>query len=265
MEPSQLDSVAAILGHHFVDQGLLRTALTHRSYANENARLGGSNNERLEFLGDAVLGLVVSKLLCDAFPSASEGELTRRRADIVCESTLATIAEELQLGQSLLLGRGEERSGGRQKPRLLACVLEACVGAVFVDGGAAATFAVVPRWLEARIRAGSVGERDFKSRLQQLVQSQRSGTLSYRLLGHEGPEHARVFRIQLNLGDQNLAEGQGHSKAEAEQSAARSALVHLQEDAGRSTQTTVVSEVSANPTGEGASDVDDLSPDDPNS
>ena len=215
------------LGYRFVDPSLLRDALTHRSFANEKPDLAPRDNERLEFLGDAVVGLAAASLLFEEFPEAPEGELTRRRADLVCERALAHIARELCLGPALRLGKGEDRSGGRDKPRLLASTFEACIGAVFLDGGSDAAFALARRLFRDRLHASSPGERDFKSRLQELLQSRGESVPVYALLGTEGPDHELLFEVAILLGDEELARGQGRSKLEAEQEAASHAVQRL--------------------------------------
>ncbi|MCB9619236.1 MAG: ribonuclease III [Sandaracinus sp.] len=215
------------LGHAFERPELLREALTHRSYRNERPRLAPSDNERLEFLGDAFLGMCVGKLLFDAEPDAREGELTRKRADLVCEGSLATIATELGVGPALRLGKGEDRSGGRDKPRLLASAFEALVGAVIADAGVARAWEVVAALFGPRLETATA-ERDHKSRVQELLQAAHGRTPTYRLVRADGPDHERTFFVELVLGDDVLATGSGRSKAEAEQVAAKAALEDLE-------------------------------------
>jgi ribonuclease III len=224
-EPAK--AVAAKLGHAFRDPGILLTALTHRSYVHEHPEVATRDNERLEFLGDALVGAAAAMALEARFPMAREGELTRRRADLVNEGALASIATELGIGDALRLGRGEERSGGRSKPRLLASALEACIAAVFLDGGTEAAIGLATLLLTPRIDAQAPGERDFKSRLQEAMQS-RGGTPRYELERTEGPEHERVFHVAVAaLDGRTLARGSGRSKLDAEQAAAREALAVL--------------------------------------
>jgi ribonuclease-3 len=204
------------LGHTFRDRGLLDQALTHRSYHNERKQRAPQHNERLEFLGDAILGAAVTAMLFERLPAVREGELTRRRAELVCEAGLAEVAEALDLGAALLLGRGEERSGGRNKPRLLASGVEALVGAVHQDAGFEAAAALVRRLLGPRI-SDARGERDHKTTFQEWAQRFHSLTPRYELLDTEGPDHARSFRVALHLGDATYASGEGRSKTEAEQ------------------------------------------------
>ena len=212
------------LGYSFADKGLLLDALTHRSFKNERPDVALADNERLEFLGDAVVGLVVASLLYLQFPDADEGELTRRRADLVSERGLFEAAEAIGIGDAMRLGKGEEKSGGRSKSRLLASALEACVGAIYCDGGVDAAFVAARRIFEPRLHTSAPGHRDAKSRAQEWAQAHLGGTPSYRLLGTEGPDHEREFTVALELHEEEVATGAGRSKIEAEQAAARAAL-----------------------------------------
>lgn len=224
---SALSSLGGALGYESRDAAGLLQALTHRSFTNERPDLAGAHNETLEFLGDSVVGLAAAALLRTRFPDAREGELTRRRADLVCERTLAKIAESLALGPLLRLGRGEERSGGRTKARLLASALEAVVAAVLLDAGVEQALAVATRLLEPHIEAMAPGEGDFKTRVQEHLQGAGRGTPRYELVGHEGPDHARTFFVAIVIDGHELARGQGRSKLEAEQAAAREAYGQL--------------------------------------
>ena len=217
-------SLCQELGYSFADTGLLLDALTHTSFKNERPDLAATDNERLEFLGDAVVGLVVASLLYVQFPDSDESELTRRRADLVSEKGLSEAAEAIGLGDAMRLGRGEQKSGGRSKPRLLSSALEACIGAVYLDGGAEAAFAAAHRVFEPRLHTSAPGHRDAKSRAQEWAQAHLGGTPSYRLLGTEGPDHEREFTVALELQEQEVTTGAGRSKIEAEQAAARAAL-----------------------------------------
>ncbi len=222
-----LDGLVANLGHDVQDRALLLQALTHRSFVNERPELAPDHNETLEFLGDSVVGLAAAWLLRERFPEAREGELTRRRADLVCERTLASIADSLALGTYLRLGRGEEQSGGRKKARLLASALEAVVAAVLLDSGVERALAVATRLVEPHVDAMRPGEADYKSRVQELLQGAGRGAPRYILLAREGPDHAGVFFVALELGGEELGRGEGRSKLEAEQAAARAALARL--------------------------------------
>jgi ribonuclease-3 len=212
------------LGYSFAETGLLLDALTHRSFKNENPEVTSADNERLEFLGDAVVGLVVASMLYVGFPDADEGELTRRRADLVSEKGLTEAAEAIGVGAAMRLGKGEEKSGGRTKPRLLSSALEACIGAIYTDGGTEAAFAAARRVFEPRLHTSAPGQRDAKSRAQEWAQAHLGGTPSYQLLSSEGPDHEREFTIALELNGQQVARGVGRSKVEAEQAAAEVAL-----------------------------------------
>ena len=231
-EDAALSVLEVRLVHEFADRARARLALTHRSWAHEHAaREGGlgegpdAYNERLEFFGDSLLGAAAAALLFERFPGAREGELTRRRADLVCERSLAHIATTLELGPLLRLGRGEERSGGREKPRLLASALEALIAAVALDAGTERALAVGRGLLEMEVDHAAPGALDFKSRLQEREQARGRPSPRYELKGAEGPEHARIFHVVIRDQDGGtLAEGSGRSKADAEQAAARAAL-----------------------------------------
>jgi ribonuclease-3 len=214
------------LGLKFKDSSLLQQALVHCSYLNEARALGLESNERLEFLGDAALGLIVSQKLCSDFPHLNEGDLTQLKAALIRWETLARAGERLSLGDHLLLGRGEKLTGGQQRPSNLACAFEAIVGAALLDSGLAKARALVIRCLKpelAQMTAGKVA-LDSKSRLQQMVQARWQATPTYRTVAAEGPDHAKVFTVEVLVGDRSLGRGQGRSKKEAESKAAQQAL-----------------------------------------
>lgn len=219
--------VQAGLGHPFAEPRYLFQALTHRSYVNERKHLAPVDNETLEFLGDSIVGLAAAKLLREKFPDAREGELTRRRADLVCERTLAKLAEQIELGPALRLGRGEERTGGRSKSRLLASAFEACIAAVMLDAGVEPALARATSLLEPHIDALEPGAEDFKSRIQEHLQALGRQTPRYEIVGHEGPEHARTFFVTILNDEGELARGVGRNRNEAEQCAAKTALMEL--------------------------------------
>ncbi len=226
------DVLEKTLGHRFHDRGLLREALTHRSYANERLDASRNDNERLEFLGDAVLDLVVGRHLHLVQPPLPEGEMTRIRAEVVAETGLARIARELGIGSALLLGRGEERSAGRRKSSLLANALEALFGAVFVDGGFEAAENVILPLVAPQLQLARRNEGpDFKSRLQELLQGQRRGLPEYRVVAASGPAHQRHYRVEVLVGGVAAGCGEGHTKKRAEQAAAQVALAGLAGDA----------------------------------
>ncbi len=212
------------LGYDFDDPSLLLAALTHRSFKNERPDIAPSDNERLEFLGDAVVDLVAAHLLFVHFPEADEGELTRRRADLVSERGLAEAAEAVGIGPALRLGKGEEKSGGRSKRRLLSSALEACIGAIYYEGGADAAFEASRRIFEPRLHTSAPGRRDAKSLAQAWAQANLGFTPSYQLLETEGPDHDREFTVALEVDGERITTGTGRSKLEAEQTAARAAL-----------------------------------------
>jgi ribonuclease III len=214
------------LGHSFKDPRLLLEALTHRSYAFEHASGGTPPNERLEFLGDAVLQLISSDVLYTSFPDASEGELSSLRAALVRASTLAAFARDLPLGPYLRLGKGEEATGGRDRELLVASAFEAVLGALYLDGGARAARHFVEPRLRAEVARAIAQERikDDKSRLQELAQGWLGVTPSYRVVEQSGLPHDRTFVVEVLLGDVVAARGQGRSKRQAEQAAAHAAL-----------------------------------------
>lgn len=223
--------VEAQLGVTFKDPLLLRQALVHTSYLNENPGIGVGSNERLEFLGDAVLGLVVARRLFKQYPEAHEGRLTELRAHLVRRETLARAAARMSLGDFLLVGRGEGAAGGRRRPTNLAHAYEALVGAIFLDQGLTRAQRFVMLSLKEDLQAirGQEVTPDSKSRLQEVVQSRWQTTPSYRTVKIEGPDHARRFTVQVSVGIRQLGEGEGRSKQAAEKQAAEKALQVLAE------------------------------------
>ncbi|HZC04558.1 MAG TPA: ribonuclease III [Ktedonobacterales bacterium] len=221
-----LSHLEAALGHTFANRQLLLDALTHRSYAYEFAAPDVVSNERLEFLGDAVLALVSADQLYQQRPEAQEGDLTQLRAALVRASTLADFARRIPLGPYLRLGRGEESTGGRDRETLVASAFEAVIGALYLDAGLSATQAYLVPLLRAEA-ASAVSQRrvkDNKSLLQELAQGQLSVTPRYVVVNQDGPSHDRVFTVEALLGEVVIGRGQGHSKREAEQAAAHAAL-----------------------------------------
>lgn len=218
----ELQALEARLGYAFLDRRLLDAALTHPSALPTGAMRAG---EQLEFLGDAVLDLVIADLLLLHFPDLDEGELSKRRATLVRTSTLAAKARALGLDEALRLGRGEDRSGGREKASILAYVYESALGAIFRDGGFARTRAVIQRHFAADIaRGGVAGAPDWKTILQERTQAERRIVPEYRVCNESGPAHARRFAVEVWVADARLAVGFGPSKRAAEQDAARAAL-----------------------------------------
>ncbi len=231
--PEPVDPVTALelrLGLALGDRSTALAALTHKSFVNEHRGEPHADNERLEFLGDAVIDLAVSHRLMERFPAAREGELSKMRAAVVDEQGLAGLARALDLGPLLRLGRGEELTGGRRKASLLADAMEAVIAAVYLDGGLDAVLGLVDRFLGeafARASAGTL-DRDWKTQLQELAQSRVRATPRYRVAAEHGPDHAKVFEVELELKGEVLGSGQGRSKKDAEQAAAKAALEALQ-------------------------------------
>lgn len=220
------------LNYAFRNPALLEEALNHSSYANEHRTACLRSNERLEFLGDSVLGFVTAEFLFLQHPDLPEGDLTRIRAALVCEQSLYEVAQKLELGNDLKLGRGEESGGGRKRTSILADAVEAVFAAVYLDGGISAASALIHRCLLEAEREEAVEERrrDYKTALQELVQRQADQILTYRMVGEEGPDHAKTFMAEVLLNGERLGTGSGHSKKEAEQAAARGALDILGEE-----------------------------------
>ena len=224
-----LENLQENLGYRFRDESLLRGALYHSSYANEHRNENIVSNERLEFLGDAVLGFVSAEFLYSRFPHAPEGELTRIRAALVREESLFEVAQALQLGECLMLGKGEESGGGRQRPSILADCTEAVFAAVYLDGGMDCARDLIHRVLLSKgdITVAESRRRDYKTELQELGQRKPHQVLRYELVGQSGPDHAKVFTVAVLLNGEPIGEGSGHSKKEAEQASARAALEKL--------------------------------------
>jgi ribonuclease III len=217
------------LGYAFRDLELLKRALSHKSYANER-RLGAlAHNERLEFLGDAVLELGVSDLLVRQFPEHQEGELSKIRASLVNETALAEQARKIGLGKFIFLGKGEEQCSGREKNSLLSDAFEAMLGALYLDAGFQAAFAIVQKLFQPELSRAVTEDisRDYKTKLQEEVQNRYKEAPEYRLVGETGPDHAKMFEIHLYVRGEKVSEGAGKSKKQAEQNAAQSALAQL--------------------------------------
>ena len=214
------------LGYQFHNPALLEEALRHSSYANEHRGDNVFSNERLEFLGDSVLGFVTAEYLFAKHPTAPEGELTRIRALLVCEDSLHEVAQRLKLGEYLKLGHGEESCGGRTRPSILADATEAVFAAVYLDGGIRAASELIHRVLldKEREETAEAKRRDYKTKLQELVQRTPNQVLTYRLIGEKGPDHDKVFSFAVLLNDTVVGTGEGRSKKEAEQMAAKDAL-----------------------------------------
>ncbi|MDD6638743.1 MAG: ribonuclease III [Lachnospiraceae bacterium] len=216
------------IGYNFQSEGLLRQALTHSSYANEKHMKKLSDNERLEFLGDAVLELVSSDFLYKNYQKLPEGELTKLRASIVCEPTLALCAKELHLGEYLLLGKGEDQTGGRERKSILSDALEAVIGAIYLDGGFANAKEFVLKYIMTDIEHKQLFY-DSKTILQEVVQGEHE-SLQYVMTEESGPDHNKSFTVEAHIDNVCLGVGSGHTKKAAEQEAAYRALLKIRED-----------------------------------
>jgi ribonuclease-3 len=215
------------IGYQFRDLSLLQNALAHSSYANERWHNSLMSNERLEFLGDSVLGMLVADHLFRNYPDRPEGELTKMRADMVCEKALAQIARRLNLGQHLLLGKGEEQGGGRNRDSILADAVESVIAACYLDGGMDAASTFVHTFVLTQLSTAPVHNKDYKTVLQEKVQQKRNQTIVYTLVGESGPDHDKHFEVELLLNGQVIGRGVGSSKKRAEQDAARAALENM--------------------------------------
>ena len=215
------------IGYRFKNISLLQNALTHSSYANERWHNSLLSNERLEFLGDSVLGMLVAEYLYKTFPNRPEGELTRMRADMVCEQTLAAAANRIGIGEHLLLGHGEEQGGGRKRNSILADAMESVIAACFLDGGIEAALRVVQQFILVEVPVKKMHNVDYKTQLQELVQQKKNQVLSYTLVGQSGPDHDKVFEVEVALNGSVVGRGTGSSKKRAEQDSARAAIEKL--------------------------------------
>ena len=225
-ERNHMKTLEEKLGYSFQNRALLENALTHSSCANES-RGKLQSNERLEFLGDSILGMVVADHLYRNHPDLPEGVLTRTRAALVCEDSLVLVAEELGLGEYLRLGKGEETGGGRNRPSIRADAVEAVLAAVYLDGGIGSARKIIQKYILSREVAGLTKPRDYKTALQELVQRESGQVLAYRLVGEEGPDHNKRFFVEVTLNGKGVGQGSGRSKKEAEQMAAKAAIEML--------------------------------------
>lgn len=217
----------ACIAYTFRDNSLLKNALTHSSYANENREKGIPDNERLEFLGDSILGFVVAEHIYHLYPERPEGELTRIRAELVCEKSLARVARGIHLGDFLLLGNGEEQNGGRNRDSILSDAMESVFAAVYLDGGMDAARTLISRLLLQDTAEEQGNNTDHKTKFQELVQRKKNQTIRYHLVGESGPDHDKKFVVDVLLNDKVVGTGEGSSKKRAEQSAAQAAISRL--------------------------------------
>ena len=215
------------IGYRFHNISLLQNALTHSSFANERWHNSLLSNERLEFLGDSILGMLVAEYLYRTFPDRPEGELTRMRADMVCEKTLASVAARIHLGDHLMLGHGEEQGGGRSRDSILADAVESVIAACFLDGGIEAAQRFIRTFILVEVPVSQMHNADYKTKLQELVQQKKNQVLSYTLTGESGPDHDKHFTVAVSLNGGMVGQGEGRSKKRAEQEAARTAIRNL--------------------------------------
>jgi ribonuclease-3 len=225
----ELKLLCQSLGVEFNDISFLHQALTHTSFANESKHAGAVHNERLEFLGDAVLDLVISDRLFKRFPDLPEGELTKARAHIVCEATLARCAAEVGIGQYLLLGKGEDLSGGRERISILADAFEAVIGAIYLDTGFASVSQFILHKLHKDLHSVESGHyvKDYKTLLQEIVQKNSDSRIAYEIISEHGPDHDKIFEVAVIVNTDRMGTGLGRSKKEAEQKAAKQALLKM--------------------------------------
>ena len=222
-----IKDLEAAIGYRFQNIALLQNALSHSSYANERWHDSLKSNERLEFLGDSILGMVTAEYLYRNFPDRPEGDLTRMRADMVCERALATVAERIGLGQHLLLGHGEEAGGGRKRDSILADAVESVIAACFLDGGMEPARQFIHTFVLTDVPVKKLRNADYKTALQELVQQKKNQSLSYALVGETGPDHDKQFAVEVSLNGRVVGRGTGTSKKRAEQDAARTAIEKL--------------------------------------
>ena len=222
-----IKDLEAAIGYRFKNISLLQNALAHSSYANERWHDSLKSNERLEFLGDSILGMVTAEYLYRNFPDRPEGDLTRMRADMVCERALAVVADRIDLGRHLLLGNGEEAGGGRHRDSILADAVESVIAACFLDGGMESARQFINTFVLTEVPVKKLRNADYKTALQELVQQKKNQILSYAMVGESGPDHDKQFRVEVSLNGRVVGEGIGSSKKRAEQAAAKAAMEAL--------------------------------------
>lgn len=223
-----MNELEAKLGYSFKNTELLLTALSHSSYVNERREQGEVCNERLEFLGDSVLGMITAKYLYLRFPDMPEGLMTKTRAELVCEPSLYEVAKKLGLGKYLRLGKGEENGGGRDRPSIMADAVEAIIAAIYLDGGYEEAERFINEYILTSVGDG-VKSRDYKTTLQEIVQRKSDQVLKYEMIDATGPDHAKVFSFRVLLNGESIGEGTGRTKKLAEQNAAKKALEALEQ------------------------------------
>ncbi|WP_425365104.1 ribonuclease III [Fusibacter bizertensis] len=229
MMEARFVELESLIGYKFQDSHYLIRALTHSSYSNENKKAKLKNNERLEFLGDSVLGLTISEFLFSHYAQLEEGQLTKIRAKIVCEASLGEASRALRIGEFMLFGRGEELTGGRERTSILSDAFEALIAAIFLDGGMECARKFVLSQLKPIIEDAVQGKLfvDYKTRLQEVIQVQKGNRIKYEIVREEGPDHSKIFFTEVKLNDETIGIGSGHSKKESEQEAAKEGLKRL--------------------------------------
>ena len=225
-QTKDLKELEGKIGYTFKDKTLFKQALTHSSYANEHRHEGLKDNERLEFLGDAVLEIISSEYLFYNYPDMAEGEMTKLRASIVCEPTLALCTHEISLGSYLFLGKGEERTGGRNRDSIVSDAMESVIGAIYLDGGFASAKEFIHKFILKDIEHKKLFY-DSKTILQEIVQANMTGNVSYELIDEQGPDHNKIFEVEARIGGKAWGRGKGSSKKSAEQQAAYEAILNL--------------------------------------
>ena len=227
MDDKRLNELQKKLGYKFKNKSMLCAALTHSSYANEVKKSGVVSNERLEFLGDSVLGMTVAALIYTEYPAMQEGKMTKLRADLVCENNLVALAAKFSIGEYILLGRGEEKGGGRQRPSMLADAVEAIIAAIYLDGGFKPVAKFIKEHIAPQAQQMKARVSDYKTALQEVAQLKENQTLVYRIIDESGPDHMKSFTVEVCLNDVQVGVGTGKTKKSAEQLAAKAALEKL--------------------------------------
>ncbi len=221
-----LEKLESALGYHYQNKDLLRQALSHKSFANERGQSALESYERLEFLGDSILGFVAAEYLYKTFPDKREGELTKIRAELVCEKNLSEVARDIRLPEHLLLGHGEQQRGGGERPSILCDVMEAMIAAAYLDGGFSAAKGIITRLILPKLTL-VLNTHDYKTEFQELVQQKKDQSITYELLEERGPDHCKIFSVRVLLNGQPVGTGTGTSKKRAEQAAAEQAIATL--------------------------------------
>ena len=228
MDELQIKELQKKIGYRFKNKSLLVKSMTHSSYANEKQKITNGNNERLEFLGDSLLGMSVAILIYGLKPELSEGKMTKLRAELVCERSLADIARELDLGVYLLLGRGEKSAGGQSRPSILSDAFEAMLGAIYLDGGFKPVEKLIVKYFTPLLNNPVKSYKDYKTKLQEVVQEKPGQKLVYEITGEQGPDHEKQFTVDVKINGKIIGTGTGKNKKSAEQAAAKAALAIIE-------------------------------------